>query len=153
MADAPSARRLLLPIDASAPSRWAIRHVLRRAAAGEALTVCLLYAVPPAGHWEGVRFRSERELSEFAHSRAVAFLDAAAAELQQAGVPCTQLVREDEPATSVLELAAEQGCDAIVLPRPEWFDWFARALTRRLCRSAPDIPVTLVDAHGNPTPH
>lgn len=143
-----AATRLLLPIDAATPSRWAIRHVLQRAAAGECLSVCLLYAVAPVSNWEVVRFRSERELTEFAQQRAAVFIGAAAEELRQAGVACDTVFREADPETSALDLAEELGCSAIVIPRPEWFDWFSRSLAKRLHRSARTIPVILVNADG-----
>lgn len=143
------AARLLLPIDATAPTRAALRHVLRRAAAGEALQVCLLYTVAPVASGEVLRFRSERQQSEFAQHQATAFLREASAELSQSGVPCDTLWREADPGFCALDLAEELGCTEIVIARPEWFEWFSAPLAQRLRRSARSVPVTLVNAKGD----
>lgn len=136
--------RLLIPIDATAASKWGIAHALRTHREAGPVAVCLLYIVAPVHHWTVRRFRTEPEIHRHFETRSRVFLEEAAQPLRDAGIVCRCVFREAPPVPGILDLAEQLGCTAIVMPEPGWPDMLGRSLARRLQRARRDIPVTLV---------
>ena len=142
-------QRLLIPIDASAESRWGLRHAVQLAAAGQPVDVCLLYVAEPVRNWEVLRFYSEDEVRQHFQERAAIFLEEAAETLHQAGLPCRRFFREADPVGGIIDLAEEIQCTAIVVPATHCLGLFPTGLGRKLLNRQGSIPVTLVGADGS----
>lgn len=143
-----AAHRLLIPIDATEGSRRGLHHALDLARRGEAVEACLLYIVAPARDWEVLRFRTEQEIHQHFQQRSEVFLAEASAPLGAAGIPCRTYFREQEPVFGILDLAEQLDCTGIVMPRPDWLDFHASGMVRRLRHARRAIPVILIDADG-----
>lgn len=65
--------KLLIPIDATEESRWAIHYAIRRARAGTSVEVYLLYIVEPVKNWEVLRFHTEQEVRQRFEERSAFF--------------------------------------------------------------------------------
>jgi len=150
-------RRLLLPVDATAPSRRGVRHALRRAQAGEAIEVCLLHVGETVRQWEVLRFRTPQEIARFQSERAQVFLDEAARPLRAAGIASRAVFVEGDVVPSILDQAEQLACAEIVLPVPaaRWRKLLSTDVVREvIARSArlPSLSVVTVDEDGAPAP-
>lgn len=140
--------RLLIPVDATPETLWAVRYALRRAQEGRAVETCLLYVAEPVRSWEVLKFRTEQEVRQHFQQRAAIFLRDAAVPLEAAGVAHTEHFREADAVFGILDVAEELDCSEIVLPMPGWRVLYPHAIGYRLQRAARSIPVTLVRAEG-----
>ena len=142
-------QRLLIPLDASAESRWGLRHAELLAATGRPLDICLLFVAEPVRRWEVLRFYREDEVRQHFQARAAVFLDEAAATLQQAGLPCRRFFREADPVGGILDLAEELQCTTIVVPATHCLGLFPTGLGRKLLNRQGSTPITRVGADGS----
>lgn len=140
--------RLLIPVDATPESMWAVSYALRRAQEGNAVEACLLYVAEPVRSWEVLKFRTEQEVRQHFQQRSAIFLHDAALPLEAAGVAHKEYFREANAVFGILDMAEELDCSEIVLPMPGWRVLYPNALGYRLQRAARNIPVTLVRAEG-----
>lgn len=148
--DTPNAvTKLLIPIDATDESRWGLQYALRRAKAGTALEVYLLYIAEPVRNWEVLRFYTEDEVRKHFQERSAVFLEAAALVLREAGIPCRTYFREANAVTGVIDMAEELNCSEIVVPRTHCFGLFLCGLGRQLLVRRCAIPVVLTSADGS----
>jgi hypothetical protein len=143
-----SARRLLIPIDATERSRWALRYVA--ALRGEPLHVDLLFVAEPVTSLEVLRFRTQADIAEFQHKTAHWLLEDAARPLQAAGVSVQGHFREGDVAGQIVEAAEQLGVDAIVLPppHPRWLNFLTRGIVRKVLRLARATAILHVDQDG-----
>ncbi|MBM3138991.1 MAG: universal stress protein [Chloroflexi bacterium] len=121
--------KVLLALDGSTLARSAIPHAAHVAAPG--VTVVVLHVVPTVdavrrdiqGSAYEFTMGGERSVDELTRSthfaqrnEAIANLESAKRLLGQAGVSSVQtMVREGYPGNEILDAAAEQGCDVIVM--------------------------------------
>lgn len=143
-----SARRLLVPVDATERSRWPLRYAL--AHPGEPLHVDLLFVAEPVTSLEVLRFRTQADIAEFQAKTAQWLLEDAAGPLQVAGLSVKSHFREGDVVETILETAEQLGADAIVMPPPHpvWFNFLTRGIVRKVLRRARITPVVHVDRDG-----
>ena len=149
-ADRSSPRRLLIPIDATDRSRWALDYALSRRS--EPLHVDLLFVAEPVTSLEVLRFRTQADIAEFQNRLAQWLLEDAAQPLQAAGVSVERHFREGEVAREIVDTAEQLGADAIVMPSPHpfWFNFLTRGIARKVQQRARATPVIAVDRNGEP---
>ncbi len=146
----PGARpRLLIPIDATEASRWALAYACRLAQAGTPPEICLLFVAEPVHSWEVLRFYTEEEVRRHFQQRSALFLDEAAARLQEAGLASRSFFREAETVPGIVDLAEELACTEIVVPATHWLGVFPTGLARKLLQRPCAVPVTLVREDGS----
>lgn len=143
-------RRLLVPIDATERSHWALRYALTRR--GEPLHVDLLFVAEPVTSLEVLRFRTQAEVAAFQARCAQWLLEDAAKPLEEAGLSVRSHFREGDVAREIVETAEQLGAEAIVMPpaRPWWLNFLTRGIVRKVLRLGRAIPVLHVDANGRP---
>ena len=146
----PNMSRVLIPIDATERSRWALRHALAEHRAGRAIEAHLLFVAEPITSWQVLRFRMQSEIAQFQAQRAQWLLEDAAAPLQQAGVPVNGHFREGDIAFAILDAAEQLGCSRIILPppRPRWLSLLARDIVRQVLQRANGHDVVTVNKAG-----
>ncbi len=144
--DAP--RRLLIPIDATERSRWALRYALARR--DPPVHVDLLFVAEPVTSLEVLRFRTQADIAEFQSKSAQWLLQDAAQPLENAGLSVTGHFREGDVAGQIVDAAEQLGADAIVLPppRPLWLNFLTRGIVRKVLRRARATPIVHVDRDG-----
>lgn len=144
--------RLLIPVDATEPSRWGVRYALRRAQAGERIEVCLLHVGETIRNWEVLRFRTPQEILRFQAERAQVFLEEAAQPLRAAGIVQRGIFVEGEIVPCILDQAEQLGCAEIVLPvpAPRWRKLLAGDVVREILARQPPLTVVTVHADGTP---
>ncbi len=149
-ADGAAARRLLIPIDATERSRWALRYVLARRE--QPLQVELLFVAEPVTSLEVLRFRTQADIAEFQAQCAQWLLEDAAQPLQAAGLAVRRHFREGRVASQIVEAAEQLGCEAIVMPSPHpaWLNFLTRGIAREVMRRARASAFLAVDRKGNP---
>ena len=143
-------RRLLIPIDATEASRWALNYACRLAQTGSPPEICLLFVAEPVHNWEVLRFYTEEEVRRHFQQRSAVFLDEAAALLQAAGLASRSFFREAETVAGIVDLAEELACTEIVVPATLWLGRFPTGLARKLLQRPCAVPVTLVREDGVP---
>jgi nucleotide-binding universal stress UspA family protein len=143
-----TARRLLIPIDATERSRWALRYALARHA--QPVHVDLLFVAEPVTSLEVLRFRTQAEIADFQSKSAQWLLEDAAQPLQDAGLSVRSHFREGDVASQIVDAAEQLGADAIVLPppRPLWLNFLTRGIVRKVLRRARATPIVHVDRDG-----
>lgn len=144
--------KLLIPIEATEESRWAINYAIRRAQAGAAVEVCLLYIIEPVKNWEVLRFHTEQDVRQRFEERSAIFLAEAADALSAAGIPCHRHYREDELVRGILTFAEEKGCSEIVVPCTKLFGLFSYGLASKLASKNTNVPVVLTTEDGSIEP-
>lgn len=144
--------KLLIPIDATAQSNWAINYAIRRARAGTLVEVYLLYVIEPVRNWEVMRFHTEQEVRQRFEERSAIFLEDAADALSVEGIPCHRYCREDEQVRGILTFAEEKGCTEIVAPRTTFFGLFLYGLAAKLTSKSSSVPVVLTTEDGSTQP-
>jgi len=143
-------RRLLVPINASEESRWAIAYALRLHREGKLLEVVLLNVGEPVDAWQVLRFRTQQEVASFQAERAQSFIADASSELAAANVPWRGVFKQGERVFAILDAAEELACDEIVMPlrKSGFASIFAPDFVTRVQRAQRDIPVVTVDSAG-----
>jgi len=143
--------RVLIPIDATERSRWAIRYALAQQRTGAPIAVDLLCVAEPVKSLEVLRFRTHADIAKFQAERAQWLLEDAAKPLQQAGIPVRSHFREGDIAFEILDSAEQLGCTGIVLPapHPRWLTLLTRDIVREVLGRAKVIGVVTVDRAGN----
>ncbi|MBK9606300.1 MAG: universal stress protein [Betaproteobacteria bacterium] len=96
------ALKLLLPVDATARSRWGIQYAKTCQQGGRDVAVTLLFVAEPVTSWQVLRFRTQEEIRRFQSERANFLLADAAQALEQAGVPVQMQYREGDIAFHIL---------------------------------------------------
>ncbi len=107
--------KILIPVDGSASSEKAARHVAALAKMVGALEAHLLYVHPEVGAWEVKRFLSESEIDALVAGQAEEAMRAAGAVLEAAGIRHERHSAVGEVAQTIAETAAACGCDQIVM--------------------------------------
>lgn len=142
--------KLLIPVDATDATSRAVAYAIRRAEAGAAVEVSLLYVTEPVNSWELLKFRTRQEIREHFRQRSEIFLDEAAKALAAAGVASQRHCREDETVHGILTFAAEHACAEIVVPQTPSFGILAGGLASKLAKESPGIPVVQIREDGTP---
>ncbi len=148
------ASRLLIPIDATERSRWALRHAAMHCRSDTSTEVHLLFVAEPITRWEVLRFRTQAEIHKFQAERARWLLEDAAEPLRRAGIRTLGHFREGELAFEILDAAEQLGCERILLPAPlpRWRTLFSGDRLRAIKHRARDVRVVTIGPDGEPTP-
>lgn len=141
--------RLLIPIDATEGVHRGVSFAIDLARRGAAVEACLLYIVAPARNWEVLRFRADQEIRGQVQERSRVVLEAAAAPLRAAGIPCKSYFLETEPVFGILDLAERLDCTTIVVRKPDWLALITHGIGRSLKNAQRSIPVVLVRSDGS----
>lgn len=111
--------KILLPVDGTPGSLYAVRHALALRAAGLATDFVLVNVQEPPSLYEVVVAHDADVLSEVRRDAGDDLLAAAEALLEAAGVSWESEVAGGDPGHVVVELAENYGCDLVVMGRGE----------------------------------
>ena len=147
--------RLLIPIDATAESRWGVAYALRLHDEGCMVEACFLNVGEPITQWEVLRFRTQAEIATFQSERAQAFIEEACAPLIAKGIACRGFFKQGNLVFSILDTAEELECNQIVMSRSTSGFWriFGRNVANLVIRRQKGIPVVLVGQDGAVASH
>lgn len=145
-------RHLLIPVDATERSRWAIRYALRLKEGGVPVSVVLIYVAEPITAWEVRRFWTHAEIARFQAETGSHILEDAARDLVGAGIPVRSIFREGDIVFEILDQAERLECDEIVLPVPysRWVNLLSPDVVREVVRRQHAVKVTTVSKDGVP---
>ena len=107
--------KILLPVDGSADSLAAVRHVLALLGAGLRAELVLANVQEPASLYELLRVHDAEAIEAISRTAGEHSLQEAAALCSAAQAVFEQEVGNGEPAHTLLDIAEEQRCDQIVL--------------------------------------
>jgi nucleotide-binding universal stress UspA family protein len=107
--------KALIPVDGSANSDRAVKHVIAMAEGREPVEIHLLNVQEPADNWELKRFMPQSEIEAMQESRGGDCLASARELLDKAGIRYTPHVLIGPVAETIARLALEQGCNMIVM--------------------------------------
>ena len=107
--------KILVPVDGSALSLEAVRHVLALVRDGLKAEVLLANVQEPASLYEIVTVRDPALLQDVSAGAGAYLLEAAEALCHAAGVECETAVASGDPAHALIDIALEYGCGAIVI--------------------------------------
>lgn len=110
--------KILVPIDTSDSSRYAIKHVIHRAWTGEALEVHLLYVQPRLGryrHTVPTRRSVQNAPLVFASEQSAKALDSAGELLDRAGLRYSAHTCFGTPGQEIVRFAESNGFGGIVM--------------------------------------
>ena len=146
----PPGVRLLVPVNGSENSLWAVKYALRLQKEGLAPEVMVLNVGEPVNEWQVMQFRTQQEIGQFQSRKAQSCIDEAIRPLAAGNVSCRGLFKQGEVVFSILDTAEELECDEIVLPRKKerWAGLFGRSIVQDVLRGQRSIPVVLVNDHG-----
>lgn len=140
--------KILLPVDGSADALAAVHHVLALRAAGLAAELVLVNVQEPPSLYEVVKVHDSDVLAHLRAEAGADLLAPAEALLTAAGARWESEVAGGQPATMLVEVLENYGCEAVVMgqrgigtPRASGPGSVAQAL---LAHSP--VPVTLVRA-------
>ncbi len=138
--------KILIAVDGSAPSMQAVRHALALAEQGLRASFVLANVQEPATLYEVVTAQDPEVLRDVRAAAGADLIAPAEALLDAARLDYESLVVSGDPAHSLVELAEENGCDAIFVGA-----WGTGDLTAALLGSvshevlkASHLPVTVV---------
>lgn len=138
--------KLLIAVDGSQSAFHAVRHVIELARRGIATEAIVLNVQPPVMSGEVGVVATAEIASEARAVASAGALGAAKTLLDEAAVPATVRAATGEAAEVILAVAAELGCDGIVMGRRglgALASLVLGSVSSRVIRLA-DLPVTLV---------
>ncbi len=107
--------KILIPVDASKESRYAIKHAIHRVWTGEALDIHLIHVQPRFSRYVA-RFVSRRDQQAFYAERSADAFNAASKLLDRAGLPYSAVhVSLGDPAREIVRYAESNRFDGILM--------------------------------------
>jgi nucleotide-binding universal stress UspA family protein len=144
--------KMLLAVDGSGPSLHAVRHALALAAQGLDAQFVVVNVQEPASLYEMVVAHDPAVIEQVRGAAGADLIEAAERLLEEAGVDYESEVAGGTPATLIVELAENYGCQAIVCgargagdPEGSGLGSVAQALVDHC-----PMPVTVVRAQAQP---
>lgn len=107
--------KILVPVDGSSASLDAVQHALQLLREGLRASLVLANVQEPASLWELLRVHDAEAIEAISRSAGEHSLQEAAALCRAAGVEFTQELASGEPATTLHDIAEEQGCELVVM--------------------------------------
>ena len=139
-------RKALVPVDGSANSDRAVRHVIALAGLCPSMDIVLLNVQPEIDDWQVRRFLKKEEVEAMEESKGGDALASARTLLDAAKLRYTPMVLIGPVAETVARTALEQNCDGIVMGT-RGLGAVAGALLGSVAAQVvhlSDVPVTLV---------
>ena len=106
---------VLVAVDGSAMSDQAVRHVVEQL--DSSLDEVTVISVLPIERSDAIPPEDDSPRSRLLKEEIARHIGSACSTLQDAGIACRSVIRFGDPATEVLKLAEEIGCDLIVVGR------------------------------------
>jgi nucleotide-binding universal stress UspA family protein len=138
--------RFLIPVDGSALSLEAVRHVLHLAEAGLEIDLLLANVQEPASLYELVVAHDPAVIDEVSEGAALHTLAPAISLVESAGLPFEAVVARGDPGHALVELIERHHCDAVVMGahgKGMVRQALLGSVTMEMLHAAP-VPVTLV---------
>lgn len=138
--------KIMLPVDGSPTALQAVEHALALVRAGLQAEFVLANVQPPTTLYEMVTARDAEMLEDVTHGAGEHLLEGAARLLDQAGVTYVREVATGEPASMLIDLIEEHGCDMVVIGASSVGDLrsvLVGSVPSSLLHDAP-VPVTVV---------
>lgn len=107
--------KILLPVDGSELSLWAVRHAVELARSGLQARFVLANVQEPPTLYEVVTVHDAQVLEGVAQGAGRHALEGAETLLREAGLPFDSEIASGDPAHTLIELAETHGCQAIVM--------------------------------------
>jgi nucleotide-binding universal stress UspA family protein len=107
--------KILLPVDGSELSLWAVRHAIALSRSGLQTQFVLVNVQAPPSLYEVVTVHDAQALESVAEAAGRHALHAAEALLREAGLPFESDVAMGDPAHTLIERAEAHGCEAIIM--------------------------------------
>lgn len=107
--------KILLPVDGSELSLWAVRHAVELARSGLQAHFVLANVQEPPTLYEVVTVHDAEVLEGMAEGAGRHALEGAEALLRAAGLPFDSEIASGDPAHTLIELAETHACQAIVM--------------------------------------
>jgi nucleotide-binding universal stress UspA family protein len=139
--------KILVPVDTSSASRYAIKHVIHRVWTGEALDIHMIHVQPPLSRYVA-RFVAKRNREAYYVERSASALDAAGKLLDSAGLRYSVHVRVGDPSREIVRYAEANRYDGILMATAKLgsvAEWILGSITARVLRNS-RIPVEVVPA-------
>lgn len=138
--------KLLIPVDGSALSLEAVRHVLKLSQAGLDVELLLANVQESASLYEMVVAHDPAVLDEVSEGAGLHVLAPAVSLVENSGVPFEAVVARGDPAHTLVELIERHGCDGVVMGahgKGMVRQALLGSVTLEMVHAAP-VPVTLV---------
>lgn len=138
--------RFLIPVDGSALSLEAVRHVLDLADAGLQVELLLANVQEPASLYEMVIAHDPAVIDEVSEGAAMHTLAPAISLVEAAGLPYEAVAARGDPGHVLVELIERHGCDAVIMGahgKGMVRQALLGSVTMEMLHAAP-VPVTLV---------
>lgn len=107
--------KILLPVDGTTPSLYAVHHALRLRRAGLAATFVLVNVQEPPSLYEVVLAHDAAKIDDVRRAAGVDLLATAEALLKGAGAEWESEVAGGDPGHIIVELIENYRCDAVVM--------------------------------------
>lgn len=107
--------KILLPVDGSASSEHAARHVVELARVVGELDAHLLFVHPRVDSWEVKRFLRKDEVDSLLNEQAVEAMRVASAILAAASIQHERHAATGEIADTIADMVAACGCNQIIM--------------------------------------
>lgn len=138
--------KFLIPVDGSALSLEAVRHVLKLSHAGLDVELLLANVQESASLYEMVVAHDPAVLDEVSEGAGLHVLAPAVSLVETSGVPFEAVVARGDPAHTLVELIERHGCDGVVMGahgKGMVRQALLGSVTVEMVHAAP-VPVTLV---------
>lgn len=138
--------KFLIPVDSSALSLEAVRHVLKLSQAGLDVELLLANVQESASLYEMVVAHDPAVLDEVSEGAGLHVLAPAVSLAESSGVPFEAVVARGDPAHTLIELIERHGCDGVVMGahgKGMVRQALLGSVTVEMVHAAP-VPVTLV---------
>ena len=146
--------KILLPVDGSAVSLEAVRHVIRMARAGLETSVVLANVQEAATLYELVVAHDQQVLAQVSAAAGAHTLLAAQALLDEAGIAYESEVASGDPAHTIIDILERYECDLVVMGASGTSTLRSAMLgsvSNEVLHAAP-VPVMIVKASEVPAP-
>ena len=146
--------KILLPVDGSAVSLEAVRHVIRMARAGLETSVVLANVQEAATLYELVVAHDPQVLAQVSAAAGAHTLLAAQALLDEAGIAYESEVASGDPAHTIIDILERYECDLVVMGASGTSTLRSAMLgsvSNEVLHAAP-VPVMIVKASEVPAP-
>lgn len=138
-------RKVLVPIDGSANSGLAIKHIIRMQQQNESMEVHLLNVQQPLNR-QASRFVDGNVLSDYHQEQSTEALKQAIADLKSANIACIEHAMVGDSAETIVAFAKEHQCDLILMGsgrKNSFIRFMENSVTNQVLEMS-DVPVEVI---------